>query len=355
MKKLFRGGLSLLALAGIAPISHALTFNFTPAPGMDVQAYNGFVAAGNRWSALFSDPITVNLDIDFAPLDPGILASTSPLEGTASLGAFKGALGLDISSSADAIAYANLPGTSAGGLVNRTVQHPGATPFFDNNGSHNNTTFVTTSANAKALGMVAPNDPTSDGSITFSSAFTYDFNPNDGISPGAFDFVGIVTHELGHALGFISNVDLRDYYTANVGLFSEDQSGLEQTLMDLYRFSGTPGTAQRDWTIDNRTKFFSIDGGATAVANISPEADFSNGLNFGDSRQASHWKDGLGLGIMDPTAAPGELLAISANDIEMFDVLGYDLNVVPEANTIWAGLTLASLGAAHVRRRNARS
>ena len=37
-------------------------------------------------------------------------------------------------------------------------------------------------------------------------------------------------------------------------------------------------------------------------------AAFSNGKNYGDGRQASHWKDSSGIGIMAPTASTGEQL-----------------------------------------------
>ena len=57
----------------------------------------------------------------------------------------------------------------------------------------------------------------------------------------------------------------------------------------------------------------------------SPTAIFANGVNFGDGRQASHWEDGIGAGIMDPTAGFGELLSITSNDIRALDVIGYDL------------------------------
>ena len=41
-------------------------------------------------------------------------------------------------------------------------------------------------------------------SIGFNSAFAFDFDPRDGISSSAFDFEGVVIHEIGHALGFVS-------------------------------------------------------------------------------------------------------------------------------------------------------
>ncbi len=86
------------------------------------------------------------------------------------------------------------------------------------------------------------------------------------------------------------------------------------SALDLFRFSsrclgtgGGPGVI--DWTADNTPKYFSTDGGDTSVAL------FSNGANFGDGAQASHWKDNLGIGLMDPSASLGELLTITSNDV----------------------------------------
>ncbi len=81
---------------------------------------------------------------------------------------------------------------------------------------------------------------------------------------------------------------------------------------------------------------------------------FSTGAYVGDGRQASHWKDNLGLGIMDPTSSYGELLAISTNDIRAFDVIGWnraDASGVPDTASTLAllGLGLALVGS--LRRR----
>ena len=118
--------------------------------------------------------------------------------------------------------------------------------------------------------------------------------------------------------------------------------------LDLFRYSAD-STAQNviDWTASTTDKYFSLDRGLTAIAS------FSTGRNFGDGQQASHWKDNLGIGIMDPTAARGELLAISANDLLAFDVIGWNVAAIPEPSTYaMMALGLAGLGAA--RRRAAK-
>jgi hypothetical protein len=74
---------------------------------------------------------------------------------------------------------------------------------------------------------------------------------------------------------------------------------------------------------------------------------FSNGIVRGDGRQASHWKDNMGLGIMDPTAAPGELLVVTTLDLQGLDVVGWDLSV-PEPATLGLLATMI-LGLAGLR------
>ncbi|HXJ43420.1 MAG TPA: NF038122 family metalloprotease, partial [Bryobacteraceae bacterium] len=131
--------------------------------------------------------------------------------------------------------------------------------------------------------------------------------------------------------------------SANGGPYRDDQMDFVSTL-DLFRFSTESvqqGAGVIDFTADTRAKYFSINGGATSIA------DFATGVTYGDGRQASHWKDNLGLGIMDPTAAPGELLAISATDVQALDVIGYNL-AAPEPGTF---LLLAAGLAVIARRR----
>jgi hypothetical protein len=199
-------------------------------------------------------------------------------------------------------------------------------------------------ANARALGLTAARDNVSDASISFSNTFNWDFDGSNGIDANAFDFVGVATHEIGHALGFVSGVDLLD---ANLTDPRYPESAYRFIApADLYRCSDASKAAgaDLDWSADKRTKYFSLDHCTTELAS------FSTGVQHGDGRQASHWKDDLGLGIMDPTSNYGEHMQISANDIRMMDVIGW--NVVPEPAS--ALLMLAGVaGLAGARRRKA--
>lgn len=183
-----------------------------------------------------------------------------------------------------------------------------------------------------------------DGTISFNSTVSFDFDRNDGIAPGATDFVGVATHEIGHALGFVSGVDLVDLFTGSGPAASDDLNGplpgigsLEPfalfSTLDLFRRSEASRSIGAD-VLDLTTEpgiEFSTTGEVTGLL-------MESGSFNGTGSQASHFADGLGFGILDPTAAPGEFLSITTNDLFVFDVIGYDIDesifsVVPEPSS----------------------
>ncbi len=314
--------------AALCASANALTFNFNPAGGTPANVTQGFNAAAALWSAILTDSVTVNFDIAFATLGPGILGGASSDRATFTYSATRSALVTDATSGDDtATASALQSGSAFSLMINRTSDSPfgsgNATPYLDNDGDTNNTTIRMARSNAKALGLLAAADAARDADITFSDQFTWDFDRSDGITPGAFDFVGVAAHEIGHALGFTSGVDTLDGNSPPSGGPFPDSAFTWVSTLDLFRFSTVSraqGVGVIDWTANTTDKFLSFDGGTTK------SVSFATGTNFGDTQQASHFKDNLGIGIMDPTAAPGELLAISANDQRAFDVIGWNLS-----------------------------
>ena len=358
-RKISAYALGAAALMSVSSQAQALTFVLTFTAGTSAQAQAGFQAAANRWSSIFSDNATINLTVGTAALGAGILGQAGSVTTNFSYTAFKTALTADITSASDALGVANLdPGASFGMLINRTSDNPNgsgsATPYLDLAGANNQQVRLT-NANAKALGL-APTLGTNslcigncDAGIQFSSNFAFDYDPSDGITAGQFDFIGIAMHEIGHALGFISGVDILDGNSPPVnGPFTANQFTFVSSL-DMFRYSAlSAASGVIDWTADTRAKCFSLDGGTTLGA------CFSTGRNFGDGQQASHWKDSLGLGIMDPTAGAGELLTVSANDRMAFDVIGWNLAAapaVPEPGTWMMMLAGFGLVGGAVRRR----
>ena len=332
------------ALLACATASPALNITLNASPGIDPSALTGFQLAANYWQSVMADNVTVNIDVNFSALGPNVLGSTgASLESFAVVDIFD-ALAADVTTSVDVMAVGSLPPLSAlGGLSFLTQKDSEAGSGIisldnDLNGTeaNNNRFLAVTSANARALGWEPMDADYVAASIFFSSLFSWDFDPSDGIGAGLQDFVGVTIHEMGHALGFVSGVDDVDYFITNPTDLDEYAVF---SVLDLYRYSG-PGTL--DLSVGTAS-YFSLDGGLTNLGSFST----GSAVNGGDGRQASHWKDNLGLGIMDPTANPaGHANIPSELDLVAFDAIGW--NVVPEPSL--ALLAVTGLAAGLVRR-----
>jgi hypothetical protein len=394
--------LSGVVSSGAMTPASALTFDFRTPVGItvDPRAVDGFNAAGARWSSLFTDNVTINIDINFTGLGSGILAQASSERQRYDYSRVYTALSSDRTSADDRAAVASLPtGSTFNMLLNRTANPPSpivagsATPYLDNNGNANNSKINISNANAKALGLIldspagaivnldwaadlnssgaslnsgiisdlsippATASVGSDASISFSSGFMFDFDPSDGIDSNKIDFVGVATHEIGHALGFTSGVDVLDGNSPPNGLFPDSAFTFVNSL-DLFRYStASAALGAIDWTADTRAKYLSFDGGANSIGALA------TGRLFGDGQQASHWKDSTNfntipeLGIMNPTFSFGQLGIITENDLRAFDVIGWNrvsataATEVPEPSNVIGTLLFAGFGAKMVLKR----
>lgn len=345
--------LSARALAGIAmaasiaataPAQAAPVFTLDFISGTTPAEQAAFAQAAAIWSGLLADNVTVNLTVGTTLLGPSILASANSADATYLYSDTRTALQNDATSSNDATAVANLQaGPNLRLLINGTSNVGGSlsSTYVDSTG--NNTARINmTTANAKALGLSAVPITSSaasgcitagcDGRIAFSTAYSWDTDRTDGISPGQFDFIGIAVHEIGHALGFISGVDILDGFSS--GPYYNDDAFTYVAPLDLYRCSAASAAQSvldslptLDWTVGTATKNFSLNNCGTVLAT------FSTGMTHGDGRQASHWKDNLSLGAMDPTSAPGETISLTALDLTAFDVIGWNLASTPTVST----------------------
>jgi hypothetical protein len=363
----FQGEIGSNALGGVgAPPSGSFTggatfiLNDLGGVGVGTQARAGFEAAAAIWSSLIRDPITVKLDVKFSQLAPNVLGSTGSTTATISYANLKTLMAADAKSGYDKQALKSLqPGNTVSFVSNElgdcsNIANPScqaiqsATRGIDNDNTFDNFNIQLNTAQAKALGVNL--NTVRDGSVSFSNQFNWDFDRSDGIDPNLIDFVGVAAHEIGHALGFRSGVDLAD---GNANL---NRAGLDQlawgTMWDLFRYGEFNGQRTLDWTIGG-TPCFSINGGGTCLGN------FSTGAFNGDLRQASHWKDDaitdVTLGIMDPTRSgfQGKITFLNPTGLDRiaFDVMGYD-TYVPEPAT-WAMMIagFGFIGAAMRRRR----
>lgn len=359
--KLLAGAAVLASLNAAAP-AHALTFilNSTDAgTAAGTQARRGFEIAANYWSSVLTDDVTVNLNIGFRSLDPGVLAQAGSNRSLLSMQQIYGALAADATSTFDASSVATLQplGVSALGAGFGAINFTGnafnaagtgyidTATRFDNDGGVNNSTVAVTKASAKALGLTTDVNGNAidynslDASITFSTNFAFDFTPGNGINSNAFDFIGVAIHEIGHSLGFTSGVDSYDFYTSP-GNSATRAGALEgfvvNSSLDLFRFSA-PGEINLS---TQAPVYFSVDGGASQVFG---ESWMSTGRYNGDGRQASHFRDSPAgqnqIGIMDPTSGRGQMQEVTGTDIAAFDVVGWDLT---QDTALYAGYRLST-------------
>ena len=193
------------------------------------------LAAGQQFATYFADNITVNLNVGWG--EAGGAAVTSPV----AAGSF-----VQSPTTYDDFA-ANLAAVAASGDDQSTV---GALNYLSVSGGA--APFNVANAQSKAFGLIAPTATAADGSIGFSAGVTWDFDPSNGISVGAYDFFAAFAHAASHAMGRVN-----DGANDPLSLFS-------------FTASGTPAAA-------NATNaYLSMDGGVTKLASFLSSGDLSD-------------------------------------------------------------------------------
>jgi hypothetical protein len=290
-------------------------------PGPELASNPAALAAFRRgaaeWESQISSPIRINISADLGTFD-----NAFTIGGTTGFGDSN--INLEYTMVRNAMAArASRPGDAVLGFLPTIARNNANVPI---GGTFDNATIGITRANQKALGVI-PSDSVKDGTIIFNRNFNFAYDRSTG-QQSQIDFQTVVAHEIGHVLGFLSDTDDFD----NDPTLTDNS-----TTLDLFRFglNSKPKTFA-DFQVMPRELRPGIEAVTTDLVN---SYRMSTGEIGGDGRQASHWKDDqlLGtryIGVMDPTLSTGTIEDVTAADLRVLELIGYD--VIPEPSAAGA-------------------
>ena len=302
--------------------ANGLTIILRATAGLEANptAKAAFLKAAAMWESAITTPITVVIDVDFAPtffgqpFPAGDVGFTNPqlLFAEPVYPALHGRL-LDISDTqAKTDLYLKLPDILIHTDKGDTQAVVAPSPLFRVWGFIDRTADPATEPGAWGP---AP-------AIGLDSRVNYDFDPSNGIDADKVDFDAVASHEIGHILGFTSNVGQLEL---------TPDAPLALSGWDLFRVG--PGATLEGFSGYTRPV---SSGGAQyffdGVNNFALSTGRPDGTG-GDLRQASHWHDDainneLRIGIVDPTLPAGRRETITLKDLEALNVLGYWLRPI---------------------------
>lgn len=175
-------------------------------------------------------------------------------------------------------------------------------------------TFGISTAEMKALGIITSGEVTTDGYVGIGAGLTYGWSQAE-IGGGSYDAVGILEHEISEVMGRFATIGKGGYYTP-LDMFhykaangsGSDSIGAAAGALDEPFVAGYNPAADAYFSYDGSTVTLPFDT-PSQVAAGDDVADWNNVP--GDS--------------YDGTSYPGGAETVSATDLQVMNVIGYDL------------------------------
>jgi hypothetical protein len=266
-----------------------MVFVNTYGAGVTDAFHTAIIAAENELQSHFTNPVTIRVSYNFADLGPGFLAQNNFFN-------------------TRQVSYTNLKAALiAHGTSIDDLAAIAALPLLAPSNSHSSsatTGFLIAAGMARILGLGAASN-TLDDALVLGNGFTWNFDPNNRGAAGGFDAIGAIMHEISEGgMGRVGGLGFQNSTWAP---------------LDLFRFTAA---GVRDFTggQDGVTTYFSPDG--TSPDQTHPYHNSINSFGQFDRFDPGDWDvtgDSFGEG------APGDVGDLSATDLRVMDVLGWDL------------------------------
>jgi len=241
------------------------------------------IAAVNYYESMFSLPATLNLAVGYGEINGTALSANDLGESegellTMSYAQLVAALQANNSNATDASVLASLPKTSpvSGG-------------------------YVITTAEAKALGLLAGANAALDGYVGFDISSAFSYNDSTGVTAGKYDFMSVALHEISEVMG--------RYVLAGATLGTNTHY---YGILDLLHYAATD---VHDFT-QSTPGYFSANGGVTNLGNFNTIA----GGDPGD------WASSVADNSYDAYSSSGTVNVVSNSDLTLMNAIGWDLN-----------------------------
>lgn len=284
-------------------ITPTFTANFNANFGANAAAAQAsWIAAANVFTTNFNDNIHVNIIVD-AVTGTSVFGQSNYFLNSTSYSNLRAKVVSDAKSADDLTA----------------VSPVGSMTLADPTGGAG--TWWVNRAEAKAIGLIA-DDFSNDGKTTFGTGNSFTFS--GAIAGGTYDFKGIAAHEISEVLG------RQGISGGTIGSTTNSYSLLDNFSYSNVSTKGLDNGPGNNLSIDDGTTLLKLFN--DVVANGLDSRDWAPGTNDSFNQFSSS-------GVVNP---------VTAVDLRLMDVIGYD--IVPEpSGGILTGLLC--LGAATLRRR----